>query len=636
MAALMPQGKQQYFTAGGIPLVGGKVYTYAAGTTTPLATYTDAAAGTPNTNPVILDSRGEASIFFSAANYKIVVKDSLDSTIWTQDNLAGDAAATIVANLAASTGSSLVGHIASGTGAVATTVQAKLRESVSVKDFGAVGDGVTDDTAAIQSGINYLNSIGGGTLFFPAGVYYVSQLNYYAGITFRGVGAGSKLKKIPSTDEFKRMFTTLAGQTFSVDSPLIAWYDLAFDGNSSNHIAYQAYQLEHAHMIFLLANAAGAGRLRTIIGGCTFENCVADAVSVYSNVNLEISNCSMRECFRGGLVITGGYTTVKANNLHMAGVTDLTRMDIEVDGAGYGGTYATTLQLSNIYTQNGFDLGGVNMTATLANIVTEAGTTTFGGYAGTGDIVVADSRIALGVADTSNNRIYEPKNLKFQNCQFTYHRPASAVGNQTFGIYIYWHASNPSRVLFQDCEFFVASSVLAADTAWAVYALYNPKSLGHQMIVDGCRVSTGFDGGIYNRGGTTLIRDAYIDAVEPVRQDSADSSGWEMTIDNVTVGPNATKWIHIVTYGAANIFHHYNVTLDESKNVITTDYGFIGCTFRGRRVILGTAAPTLSTQGMIGDLYRKNVPTAGAALEWVCVGTSGPDYIWKAATTLAA
>lgn len=149
MAALMPQGKQQYFTAGGIPLVGGKVYTYAAGTTTPLATYTTAAASTPNTNPVILDSRGEASIFFSAANYKIVVKDSLDSTIWTQDNLPGDQAATILANLAASTGSSLIGYLPAGTGAVATTVQGKLRESVSVLDFIPV-----ELHAAIKAGID--------------------------------------------------------------------------------------------------------------------------------------------------------------------------------------------------------------------------------------------------------------------------------------------------------------------------------------------------------------------------------------------------------------------------------------------------------------------------------------------------
>lgn len=139
MAALMPQGKQQYFTAGGIPLVGGKVYTYAAGTTTPLATYTDAAAGTPNTNPVILDSRGEASIFFSAANYKIVVKDSLDSTIWTQDNLPGD----LAGSLAASTGSSLVGHIAAGTGAVATTVQAFFRRFLFASQYGTFAQAVT-------------------------------------------------------------------------------------------------------------------------------------------------------------------------------------------------------------------------------------------------------------------------------------------------------------------------------------------------------------------------------------------------------------------------------------------------------------------------------------------------------------
>lgn len=93
MAVLLPNGKQYYTDSStGLPLVGGKVYTYAAGTTTPKATYTTAAASTQNTNPVILDARGEATIFWSGA-YKIVIKDSLDNTIWTADNI--DTAADI-------------------------------------------------------------------------------------------------------------------------------------------------------------------------------------------------------------------------------------------------------------------------------------------------------------------------------------------------------------------------------------------------------------------------------------------------------------------------------------------------------------------------------------------------------------
>ncbi len=86
-----------------------------------------------------------------------------------------DAAVTTVQTLAgAAPGSSAgISHIASGTGAVATTVQTKLRETVSVKDFGAVGDGVTDDTAAIQACLDAAPS--GSAIYFPRGKYVVSS-----------------------------------------------------------------------------------------------------------------------------------------------------------------------------------------------------------------------------------------------------------------------------------------------------------------------------------------------------------------------------------------------------------------------------------------------------------------------------
>jgi len=87
MASLMPPGKQQYFAADGSPLAGGKLYTYAAGTSTPQVTYSDKFESIPNTNPVILDSRGEASIFWGQDGYKAVLKDAADSIIWTVDKL---------------------------------------------------------------------------------------------------------------------------------------------------------------------------------------------------------------------------------------------------------------------------------------------------------------------------------------------------------------------------------------------------------------------------------------------------------------------------------------------------------------------------------------------------------------------
>lgn len=86
--ALTPSAKQQFFDAAGVPLVGGKLYTYAAGTSTPLATYVDSSGITSNTNPVILDSRGEANIWLlPALSYKFVLKDSTDTTIWTVDDI---------------------------------------------------------------------------------------------------------------------------------------------------------------------------------------------------------------------------------------------------------------------------------------------------------------------------------------------------------------------------------------------------------------------------------------------------------------------------------------------------------------------------------------------------------------------
>ena len=78
-----------------------------------------------------------------------------------------------------------------GVGAVVTTVQSKLRETVSVKDFGAVGDGIADDTAAISACLLSAKTNGTLRVFFPVGTYNVSTpivLTLYRGLTLYGEG----------------------------------------------------------------------------------------------------------------------------------------------------------------------------------------------------------------------------------------------------------------------------------------------------------------------------------------------------------------------------------------------------------------------------------------------------------------
>ena len=76
------------FTNGfGLPCAGCKLWTYSAGTTTPLATYVDATGVSQNTNPITLDAAGGAFIWVGSNSYKFLLKDIFGSTVWTADQV---------------------------------------------------------------------------------------------------------------------------------------------------------------------------------------------------------------------------------------------------------------------------------------------------------------------------------------------------------------------------------------------------------------------------------------------------------------------------------------------------------------------------------------------------------------------
>ena len=212
----------QFFDNNGVILSGGKVYTYVAGTTTPQATYTSVSGVTPHANPIILDSAGRVpggEIWLtSGASYKFVIETSLGVLLGSYDNVAtatasssilipsGYTTATTVQeafdDLGSNTGAGYVGFIQTGTGAVSRSALAKSRDVLCIKDFGAVGDGVADDTAAMTAGI-VAALAQRRALYLPGGIYKITSVitvtmpnpasgtqatNFFAQLTMYGDG----------------------------------------------------------------------------------------------------------------------------------------------------------------------------------------------------------------------------------------------------------------------------------------------------------------------------------------------------------------------------------------------------------------------------------------------------------------
>lgn len=169
--SLLPQPKQLFQDANWNPLIGGKIYTYVAGSLTPKGTFQDAALTIANTNPTVANARGEV-MMFGAGAYRIILKDTAGNTIYDVDNI--ESAASLVnasiAALAAPAGADLIGYRS-------VTVKSILDEQFRSRSRGvSVVEAAAANTTAILSGMNAAVAYHSSPLYLDAGKYDTNNL----------------------------------------------------------------------------------------------------------------------------------------------------------------------------------------------------------------------------------------------------------------------------------------------------------------------------------------------------------------------------------------------------------------------------------------------------------------------------
>lgn len=302
----------QFFDNNGNPLSGGKIYTYSAGTTTPLATYTTNVGNITHTNPIVLDAAGRipsgGEIWLTlGVGYKFVVKTSADVLIATYDNIpssaqppaANDADSimyeegyTVTAGsfvigktyrilTVGTTDFTLIGAVnntvgthfiatgvgtGTGTAELSQTVETRLQNTIYVTDFGAFKDGTnaTVTTAAINAAIAYAKASSNvHCIEFPTGNYAVN-----APIEIKG-GFGDGL--------------TIKGNKSTVTG---SHNGAVFDLNGTLPAPAPEYRLNVLIQDFTVVGSGQAN---------TGSRCI----QIVDGANVQINNCILRNAYKG-------------------------------------------------------------------------------------------------------------------------------------------------------------------------------------------------------------------------------------------------------------------------------------------------------------------------------------------------
>jgi hypothetical protein len=315
----------QLFDNNGVPLSGGKLETYIAGTSTPATTYTTSAGSIAHSNPIILDSSGrvaEEVWLTSSVTYKFILKDSNNVLIWTKDNISGIVSSADLANTSnVALGDALIGFKQSNsssvlTGAVGKTVHDKFQDAISVFDFMTpaqvadvrAGTSTDDLSAAFQNAINTSNMVR-----VPKGTYLVN-VTINSKIILLGDGSNSSVLKPYNNAVAVMTYTFTAQQT-----PIYSYWDyhsevhgIGFFGKTTKTgVGFTFGTTVPANYT---ANMEYANNVKFF--GCRFTNLEKGIQFPFGNIGTEFYSCGFSSNKYGAYLLDNKFPAGSPNTMH--------------------------------------------------------------------------------------------------------------------------------------------------------------------------------------------------------------------------------------------------------------------------------------------------------------------------------
>jgi polygalacturonase len=283
----------------------------------PINVYWDAALTIPAAQPIRTISgypanAGTPGRLYVNSDYSIQVQNKNGTLVYSAANGASDRFS-----------STQISFIQAGTGAVTRTVQNRLRDTISVKDFGAVGNGVIDDTPAIQAAVDAANAAGGGDVYIPPGTYMINASGNFTGIRLKSnvtivMDDGAKLKAITSSStDYRLVFINHVSNVGVIGGEV--------EGERLTHIGVTG---EQGHGIYLLPGTD------VYIANVKVTNCWGDGIYIGDDSeNVIVENCYVENNRRNNISVTGGVNITIRNTVakNANGTSPEAGIDIEVE-----------------------------------------------------------------------------------------------------------------------------------------------------------------------------------------------------------------------------------------------------------------------------------------------------------------